>query len=259
MIATSHNRILMTHFNFLGGKIHLQQSDSGHRSGTDAVLLAATVPNSFSGLIVDAGSASGAVGLSVAARIAGAQIRCVEIDPQEADLARANSLANGFQDRVSVIEADLFASFKEREAMGMTQADADRVLTNPPFLTEGKARMSPDTARQRAHMMPEDGLGRWILACHAMLKPHGTLTLIHRADALQDIIEALAGRFGHIGILPIYPREGAPATRLLIKAIKGSRAPLTVQPALILHEADGRFTAFADALHKGEAALTFER
>ena len=119
MIATPHNRLLMTDFNFLGGKIRLQQSNSGHRSGTDAVLLAATVPPSFAGTVIDAGSASGAVGLSVAARVLGSRIICIEIDPAEAELARANRLANGFQDRASVIEADLMAAFKSRESAGL--------------------------------------------------------------------------------------------------------------------------------------------
>jgi tRNA1(Val) A37 N6-methylase TrmN6 len=257
MIATSHNRLLMTEFNFLGGKIRLQQAQTGHRSGTDAVLLAATVPPSFTGTVVDAGSASGAVGLSVAARVLGSTITCIEIDPDEADLARANILANGFQDRASVIEADLMADFKHRERAGLTGGEADWVLTNPPYLTEGKMRASPDPARQRAHMMPEDGLDRWIVACHALLKPRGKLTLIHRVDALQEILEALSGRFGDVRILPIYAHATGTATRLMIEGTKGSRAPLTLLSGLILHEPDGAFTPLADALHKGEAALNF--
>jgi tRNA1(Val) A37 N6-methylase TrmN6 len=258
MIATPHNRILMTESHFLGGKIRLHQSESGHRSGTDAVLLAATVDPSFTGTLIDAGSASGAVGLSVVARVYGAHLRCIEIDAIEAELARANILANGFQERASVIEADLMAEFKVRESMGMTRGDADRVLTNPPFLAEGKTRASPDLARQRAHTMPEDGLSRWIVACHAMLKPHGALTLIHRVDALPEILDAMSGRFGRVGILPIHSRAGAPATRVIIEGIKGSRAPLALLSGLILHETDGKFTAFADALHKGEATLSLQ-
>lgn len=256
MIATSHNRLLMTEFNFLGGKIRLQQAQTGHRSGTDAVLLAATVPPSFTGAVVDAGSASGAVGLSVAARVRGSRMMCIEIDHDEAELARANILANGFQDRASVIEADLMAEFKQRESMGITKADADWVLTNPPFLAEGKTRASPDQARQRAHTMPEDGLDRWIVACHALLKPRGKLTLIHRVDALQEILAAFSGRFGDIRILPVHAHATGPATRLLVEGTKGSRAPLTLLPGLTLHEPDGTFTPFADALHKGEATLT---
>jgi len=245
----------MTELNFFGGKIRLTQSESGHRAGTDAVLLAATVPSSFSGLAVDAGSASGAVGLAVASRVARSRILCVELDPAEAALARGNLVANGVQDRASVLEADLLAGFKQREAMGLTRGEADRVLTNPPFLAEGKTRASPDLARRRAHTMPEDGLERWIVACHALLQPHGILTLIHRVDALPDLLEGLAGRFGHIRIKPIYPHQGSAASRMLIEGIKGSRAPLSLLSGLILHEADGQFTPFANALHHGEAEL----
>jgi tRNA1(Val) A37 N6-methylase TrmN6 len=240
---------------FLGGKVQLAQSETGHRAGTDAILLAATVSESFAGLVVDAGSASGAAGLCVAARAKDANLYFIEIDPSEADLARANILANRWQSRARVVEADLLADFKAREAMGLTKADADLVITNPPYLAEGKTRPSPDSHRQRAHTMPEGGLERWLVACHAMLKPHGALSLIHRADALPEILEALEGRFGGVSILPVYPHQGAPATRILIAAIKGSRAPLTLLTGLVLHEPDGGFTPRVEAIHRGDEGL----
>ena len=37
--------------------------------------------------------------------------------------------------------------------------------------------------------------------------------------------------------------------------MKGSKAPLRIAPALILHEADGRLTSEADAIHRGEALI----
>ena len=240
---------------FLGGKVQLAQSDTGHRAGTDAVLRAATVPASFSGLVVDAGSASGAAGLCVAARVKQARLRLIEIDLSEADLARANILANGWQDRANVVETDLLAPFKAREAMGLTGADADHVITNPPYLAAGKTRVSPDSDRQRAHTMPEGGLERWLLACHALLKPHGAFSLIHRADALSEILAALEGRFGGVSLLPIDPHEGASATRILVGAIKGSRAPLSLLAGLVLHEPDGSFTPRAEAIHRGEEGV----
>jgi tRNA1(Val) A37 N6-methylase TrmN6 len=43
-----------------------------------------------------------------------------------------------------------------------------------------------------------------------------------------------------------------PATRLILRGRKGSRAPLTLAPPLILH-AGGRFTPRAEALHRGAA------
>jgi tRNA1(Val) A37 N6-methylase TrmN6 len=247
----------MTEIPFLGGKLRLIQSETGHRAGTDAVLLAATVPDEFSGLVVDAGAASGAVGLAVAARVPTAKVRLVEIDTKEAELARLNCTANGFEERLEVIEGDLLASYQARTALHLTLSDADRVITNPPFLDEKRTRASPDRNRQRAHSMPEGGLERWIVACHAMLKSQGILTMIHRADHLSELLLAFEGRFGSLSILPIYPREGSNASRVLIEGIKDSRAPTLFMPGLVLHEADGRFTARSDALHRGLLALPF--
>jgi tRNA1(Val) A37 N6-methylase TrmN6 len=245
----------MTDLNFLGGTLRLRQSPTGHRAGTDAVLLAATVQPGFAGHVVDAGSASGAVGLAVAARVPAARISLIEIDESEAALAEENAIANGFRDRTSVVKADLLADFASRKAAGLTKADADLVLTNPPYLDQSQVRASPDENRQRAHMMPEGGLERWVVACHALLKPRGILTMIHRADALPDVLGALAGRFGDVRVLPIYPREGSGANRILISGVKGSRAPLSILGGLIVHDADGRFTPHAEALHRGQSSL----
>ena len=245
----------MTEIPFLGGKLRLFQSETGHRAGTDAVLLAATVPDGFAGLVIDAGSASGAAGFAVAARVAGAKLRLVEIDANEAELARKNIATNQFSDRAEVVEGDLLAPHHAREALGLAASDADWVITNPPFLNEHKTRTSPDSNRQRAHTMPEGGLDRWIVACQAMLEPHGRLTMIHRADALSELLSAFEGRFGALSILPIYPQDGASATRLLVEGIKGSRAPLTLMKGLILHEKNGRFTAEAEAIHRGLTCL----
>ena len=79
--------------------------------------------------------------------------------------------------------------------------------------------------------------------------------MIHRADALSELLSAFEGRFGALSILPIYPHDGASATRLLVEGIKGSRAPLTLMKGLILHEKNGRFTAETEAIHRGLVGL----
>jgi tRNA1(Val) A37 N6-methylase TrmN6 len=53
----------------------------------------------------------------------------------------------------------------------------------------------------------------------------------------------------------VHPRPGSAATRLLVRALKASRSPLTLLPPLILHEDGGEFTSEADALHKGIAGV----
>lgn len=240
-------------FSFLGGRLRLRQSARGHRVGTDAILLAAATPAQTEGLVLDAGAGVGAVGLTAALLAPAAEIGLVEIDPESCALARENIVANGLQARAHVFEADLLAGTSRSEA-GLTNESADVVLTNPPYLSPGRARVSPDPARARAHVSAA-GLESWTRACLALLRPGGTFVMIHRADALQECLESVGSRLGGLAILPIAPKAGAPAIRILLRGVKGSKAPLTLPPPLVLHGADGKFTPEAEAVHRGERGL----
>jgi len=83
------------------------------------------------------------------------------------------------------------------------------------------------------------------------------VTLIWRADGLVDLLAALARGFGAVAVQPVHPRADAPAIRVLVRAVKGSRAPLALLPALVLAGADGRPSAAAEAVlrHGGTLPL----
>jgi tRNA1(Val) A37 N6-methylase TrmN6 len=240
----------------LNGRLQLHQFAQGHRAGTDAVLLAAAASSGLSGLALDIGAGVGAAGLALALRLEDLRLGLVENDGEIAALARANSALNGVAERVLVYEADVLSPASRRKA-GLTDGAADLVITNPPFLDPGRARLSPQPHKMRAHAMAESGthaLGAWIKACLALLKPKGIFIMIHRADRLGEIIAACEGRAGALTILPVHPRATEPAVRILVRARKGSRAPLVIVPALVLHEGD-RFTPQAEAIHRGEALI----
>jgi tRNA1(Val) A37 N6-methylase TrmN6 len=239
---------------FLGGRLVLRQPAEGHRCGTDAVLLAAAAPADFSGLAIDVGAGVGGAGLALAVARPGAHIRLLENDPFIAELARANLLQNKLAARGHVLEADLLSKASRRGA-GLRDESAGLVITNPPFLDPSRAQLSPDPRKRRAHAMPAEGaLAAWIAASLALVAPGGLFILIHRADALPLILQTLAGRVGGIAVLPVYPREGTKAGRILVRGEKGSRAPLTIAPPLVLHEGKG-FTDAADGIHKGVAMI----
>lgn len=232
----------------LDGRLILHQRKGGHRVGTDAVLLAAAAPEFSGALIVDIGAGVGAVGLALAQANLSANVALLEKNPQAAALARQNVTANGLSDRVRVVEADLF-DFSARKAAGLVEA-ADLVVTNPPFLRARQSRPSPDAARAMAHVLDEGGVEKWLRASLAVLKPGGLFAAIHRADALDDLLAALAGRLGGLEILPIYPREGEKAARLILRGRKGAKAPLSLWPGLVLHDPDGSFTPLAEDIHR---------
>lgn len=256
MIETATAGMAVTEDAFLGGRLLLRQPAGGHRAGTDAILLAAAAPASVSGLALDIGAGVGAAGLSLAALRPGLIFGLVENDPPLAALARTNVAANGFEQSGAVYEADLLDP-ESRSAAGLSQGSAALVISNPPFLDAARVRPSPKAGKRSAHVMPAGAtLGSWIGACLALLMDGGMLILIHRADALPEMLAALERRCGDIGLLPVYPQAGRPAVRILLRARKGSRAPLSIAPPLILHES-GKFTPAADALHRGEMLIAW--
>jgi tRNA1(Val) A37 N6-methylase TrmN6 len=229
----------------LDGVITLRQRRRGHRAGTDAVLLAASVTARAGETIVDMGAGTGAVGLIAASRTPDAWLVLVERDPELASLCARNVAENGMAGRALAVCAD---------ALGgpfVAHASVDLVLTNPPFFEEGDAPASPTIGRASAHVMREGGLALWLAACLRMLRPRGPLALIQRADKLDACLRHLAPMAGSIVVRPVHPRAGADASRVIVTAVKGGRAALRIAAPLILHGEDGRFTQAAEALHRG--------
>ncbi|NNM74570.1 tRNA1(Val) (adenine(37)-N6)-methyltransferase [Enterovirga aerilata] len=238
----------VTEDRLLGGAVRLLQLRRGHRAGTDAVLLAGLVEATPGDIVADLGAATGAVGLMVAARQPDVRILLVEREPVLAAIADRNVVLNGLGERARVILADLFAPKSARREAGLEAGMVDLVLTNPPFF-EGVTRPSPEPGRRSAHVMEGGKLAEWLAAAANLLRHRGRLALIYRADGLARCLAALGRHFGSVLLTPIYPREGEPATRIVVQAVKGGRAPLRIAPALILHAPGGGFTAAAERLH----------
>jgi tRNA1(Val) A37 N6-methylase TrmN6 len=237
---------------FLGGRLLLAQPARGHRAGADAALLASATPRDLGGLLLDIGAGVGAAGLSAALLAPACRVGLVEVDAKTAALARENIVRNGLEARAFVAETDALDA-AGRRAAGLTPEAADVVLTNPPFHAAGRVRVSPDPAKALAHVAAVP-FAAWARACLALLAPGGAFVAIHRADALGELLEALEGKLGDLALLPVAPRAGEAATRLLLRGVKGSRAPLRLLAPLVLHEADGAFTPRADAIFRGEGS-----
>ncbi len=243
---------------FFDGQLILRQPADGHRIGTDAVLLVALARTLPGARVADFGAGAGAAGLGLALLDARRQVALVECDAAIAALARENIERNTLGGITRVAEADI-TSASSMSATGIGPASLDLVIMNPPFLAEGKARVSPVAYRQSAHVMPQGGLGAWIKAARRALVPGGWLAMIHRADAIGDVLGEMATGFGSIMLMPVLPNANASATRLLIAARTQSKTPTEIRPALVLHGADGAFTPSAKAIHAGTADISGTR
>jgi tRNA1(Val) A37 N6-methylase TrmN6 len=241
---------------FLGGAIQVAQPVNGYRAGLDAVLLAASCPVSLTvkHRVLDCGAGVGTVGLCVAHRAALAEITLVEREPELVRLARDNIATNGFADRITVIEADVTDRLARAPALATAVETYDHVLANPPYYDDQRGTRATDPLRARAHAMPGDDLEAWARFMAGLAKPRGTVTMVHRVDALGAILKAFDARFGDLKLMPIYARVGEMANRILIQGVKGSRAPLRILPPLVLYGADNLATPAVDGiLRRGDA------
>ncbi|HEV3161932.1 MAG TPA: methyltransferase [Xanthobacteraceae bacterium] len=237
----------------LGGKLTLRQPLRGHRFGHDAVLLAAATPARAGEHAIELGAGVGAAGLALARRIEGLAVTLIELDPNLAALARENAARNSLAERVRVVCLDVAAPVAQFADAGLAPDSADHVLMNPPF--NAPDNPSPDQSRRLAHAASPGMLARWIDTAARLLRPQGALTLIWRADALADLVAALASGFGAIAIVPVYPKPGSAAIRVLVSAAKHSNAPLSVLPGLVLADPDNKPTVQAEAILRDGAAL----
>jgi tRNA1(Val) A37 N6-methylase TrmN6 len=234
----------------LDGQITLRQAADGYRAGLDAALLAAACDAAPQARVLEAGCGAGAALLAAAARRPECGFTGVERNPAAAAFARENAAANRLADRVSIVEGDVIAPFK---ALGLAPFDA--VMANPPFFDDPGALRAPAAAKQGA-WMADGGLAAWTGFLSKAVREGGTITVIHRADRLADILALLAPKAGSFQVRPIHPFADAPAKRVLVRAIKTGKAPLALLPPLVLHPRDGaKHTAEAEAVLRGRAAL----
>ena len=245
---------------FLGGRLIMAQPRHGYRAGLDAVLLAAAVPSGRPGQalsVLDLGAGVGVVGLCIATRLAAATVTLLETQPLLVRLAVANVERHGLAPRIRVIAADVHDAPQHLLARGLEADTFDHVVCNPPFDIEGHGRAPPNAVKARSHAMAAGELERWARVLARYCRPAGMVSMIHRADALGAVLAALDRRFGGLRVLPLHPRAGEPATRVIVQGIKGSRAPLVLRSGLVLHNADGHdFSAEVQAVLRDGAALS---
>lgn len=240
----------------LDGHLRLLQPRRGHRFGHDAILLAAAVAAQENDHVAEFGAGVGAAGLALAARVPKARVTLLEIDPALAELAGRNIQRNGFADRVAAIAVDVTEIGTRTVLVANKLGGVTGVMMNPPFNESGRQTVSADPDRARAHSGGRALLELWIGAAAGLLPPRGLLTLIWRAEGLGDVIAGLQPGFGALRILPIYPRNGEPAIRVIVQGAHRSGAPLALLPGLILNDSAGRPTEEAEAVLRGGQPLS---
>lgn len=236
----------------LDGALRLRQPARGYRAGLDAALLAAACDAGDGARVIEAGCGAGAALLVAAVRRPGARFVGIERDPKAAALAQENVARNGLSERVEILEGDVGARFS---GLGLEPFDA--AMANPPFFDDPDSLRGP-AAERRSAWLADDGLAAWTGFLTKAVREGGTITVIHRADRLADLLALLCEKAGSFQVRPVHPFADEPAKRVLVRAVKTGKAPLKLLPALVLHVRDGgKHTAETEAILRGRAALAW--
>ncbi|HEY8964064.1 MAG TPA: methyltransferase domain-containing protein [Alphaproteobacteria bacterium] len=234
----------------LSERVRLLQLKTGLRAGLDAVMLAASVPAKSGEKILDLGCGTGGAGLCVLGRVPDACLTGFDIQDDLIGLARQSAILNKWE--CDFIVGDV------RDKSALPLDHFDHALCNPPYLQAGTWYDTPDQTRSK-QLGKKDGdavLQDWIDCLQRVIKPSGTISIIHRADHADKIIQALGTRFGGMEIWPLYPHEGEAASRIIIRALKNRKSPAIFHPGIILHTRDGLWTGEAKAILESAESLS---
>lgn len=240
----------VTEDRLLDGALRLRQPARGYRAGLDAALLAAACDAQADQRVIEAGCGPGAALLAAAHRCPQARFVGVEREAAVLALARENIVLNGLSARVEALAGDVGQRFSVLGA-----APFDAAMANPPFFDDPAALRAP-APEKAAAWMADEGLMGWTEFLLKAVRQGGSITIIHRADRLADLLGLLAPKAGSFQIRAIHPFADAPAKRVLVRAIKTGKAPLLILPPLILHDRGGaKHRPEVEAILRGQANL----
>lgn len=249
----------LTDDGFLGGRLNLLQPAKGYRAGIDAVLLAASIPARPGERILEAGLGAGVASLCLGSRVSGVEITGIELQSDLVEIAKENAARNNLSETLTVLQADIGQPVRDFMALGLAPNSFDHVFANPPYHDPAATALPPDGGKAQAHMTLGSDLADWVRLACVMARHKGTVSFVHRADALPRLLEAMSGHLGGIEIFPLWPAQDKPASRIIIRGQRGSRAPMILRPGLVLHNRDGRFTPRAEAILRDGAALLLDQ
>lgn len=258
----------------------LFQLKDGYRYNSDSLFLwdFARKNCSFkaSQSLLDVGCGCGILGLLLA-RDFNCALSCIDIQPQNCELAQMNARANDI--KASIICADFFKDWESGNSVGNSKKNSvgnskensagnsagnskensagnfagnfripsqgfERIICNPPFYDFGGENKNAhkNTSRNASSF----DISAFASKCSKLLAPKGELVLCYDARLVDRLLQALL----EAGLKPIklaflHSKPSKPANIVLVVAKKGAKSPLCVFGSLFACNESGTHSDFA--------------
>ena len=213
-------------------KIRLIQKKQGLTFGTDAYLLAAFIRPAPSAHCVDLGSGTGIIPLLLCARNKVATATAVELQPAFAELIQRNTVLNGMDERITVLNADV------RELSSATIGrEIELVCSNPPYLKTNAGRSNRAVEKELARHEVCGDIFDFCAAASRLLKTKGRFACVFRSERLSELFAAMkASRLEPKRMVMVHSDEASAPCMVLVEAMKDAAPSLIVEPPLFLYE-----------------------
>ena len=230
----------------------LFQLKDGYRYNSDSLFLwdFARKNCSFkaSQSLLDVGCGCGILGLLLA-RDFNCALSCIDIQPQNCQLAQINAGANDI--KASIICADFFKDWESGNSVANSAGNSripslnfERIICNPPFYDFGGENKNAhkNTSRNASSF----DISAFASKCSKLLAPKGELVLCYDARLIDRLLQALL----EAGLKPIklaflHSKPSKPANVVLVVAKKGAKSPLCVFGSLFACNESGTHSDFA--------------
>ncbi len=210
------------------GGLKLIQDPDGFCYGTDAVLLA-RFTNLPKGLrIADLCTGNGAVAFMLYNLYNPQDVVGIDFNNHEIELAIESARLNAISQGMSFITSDAL-DIKNR----LDFESFDAVTINPPYQEKGRGISGVSEVKHAARFETTADLADFLDAAAYLLKPKGTLTMVHRPSRLVDILSlARERRLEAKRLQMVVPYPGEAANIVLIQFVKDGGHELIIEPEL---------------------------
>jgi tRNA1Val (adenine37-N6)-methyltransferase len=231
------------------GKLKLFQGQSGYRFSLDALLLAHFMTCRHGEKIVDLGTGNGVIALILAYLHSSVLITGVETQRSMIDRASRNVRLNGFQERITITQADV-ANIQKTFSPESFAA----VVCNPPYRRTTGGRISPNAERKIARHEIAAGLADFLRAGAHLLPMKGRIALVYPALRVIDLLQSM--RNAHLEpkrLRMVHSFADAKAALVLTEGVKGGRSGIEVLAPLIIYQQGKQYTAEIETMLAGKA------
>lgn len=186
---------------------------------------------------LDMGTGNGIIPLILSHKTGWTDITGIELQKEQADMARESVEKNGLDQRISILRMDV------KDATAEDIGKFDIITCNPPYMKRGSGMISSNTAKMTARHETTADIGDFMAAASKLLTNNGEAVFVYRPSRLAEIFSAAVGS----GLSPmecqmICPFRGECANIVLLRFKKGKKTDLIVLPELIVREENGEYT-----------------